>query len=170
MGGTPLILRTKQFLQIYSVGEIRVLGSSKARGTRKDLFHVKDQDCCDSVLFDFELRITPMWRPTTEPDVRPSIRPTSLPAMLLSPCLVFGNHKVKQSKLSMRIMWSLVAVSRLCGSTQRNSTGAHGMWRWVGPTTGLDAFAKRKISVLFRYQAPTPRSYRSWPSHCSRVT
>jgi hypothetical protein len=74
-------------------GRNRALFSSNARGTHRDLFHMKDQDCCDSVLFDFELRITPMCRPTTDPDVRPSNRPTPLPAMLLSLCLIFKNHK-----------------------------------------------------------------------------
>ena len=41
-------------------GRNRALISSKTRGTHRDLFHVRDHDCCDSFLFDSELRITPM--------------------------------------------------------------------------------------------------------------
>jgi len=34
-------------------GRNRALFSSNARGTHRDLFHLKDQDCCDSILFRF---------------------------------------------------------------------------------------------------------------------
>jgi len=40
-------------------GRNRALVASKARGAHRDPFHLKDRDCCDPVLFHFELRITP---------------------------------------------------------------------------------------------------------------